>query len=267
MLPFVLYLLLSANDWSGALFAAEAGESCAPLRLDLTDPVISRIPIQNQHPEDPSCAVYSATFLDQVWTSRMSGNEPGYLAPAEDPELNYQRILKSPSFTEIFNADRGRTCQSAKWIAEQRGENSPQHFPRCEMFGLQKTKVGQVLHSPSEFRSEMDSLLDRASPSPFALEFCAGVLYGNSDMITKRSFDASLEYLNTDRQFENFSPGCFFHVAVVVGRAVRNGKCRYLIRDSLDHAQARSHENEENGHIWIDADSLSANTLRLIHLE
>ncbi len=241
---------------------ALAQDDCRQILLDQSDPEISGIPVWNQG-ATPSCYMYSSSFMATAWIRKHWPAPKNFVV---DPHRSYEQLMQSSDEVKapILDAENGRTCMSLRWLLkgleDSLGKGPALAQPACAMFGFEKTPTRQTLKAPSEFKKRMKELLARKEL--FSIEYCSGVLFQpGAALIKNRQFGPTLTYLNSPEQYENFDRRCDFHVSVVVGQAMRGGKCQIRIRNSWGTG------NGVNGYNWVDADDLSRNTLRVVTFE
>ena len=256
----------TSHSFSGARVSTE---TCPTVRMDQTDSDVSAIPIWDEG-QQPSCYVYSSSFLATMWIRKFwKVQDPALSSFVADPYSNFEGVLADPDKDQILDAENGRTCMSLAWelrtyqkiFSAQTSSSTEFPFPKCDMFGLLRSPDHETLRTPGEIKAQMQVLLGAKTPFPFAIEYCSGVLDGRQNLITNRVFDKTLTYLNSDQSIRNFSADCGFHVSVIVGQEKRDDHCEILIRNSWGR------EAGDNGYYWVDADALSANTLRVVSLQ
>lgn len=259
-----LLLLLSISVSAQEL--PTAGD-CPEILLDQNDPAFQGVPIWNQG-ATPSCYLYSSSFMASVWARKHWPVRQDFVV---DPAFAYDQLMRSNKEIKepILDAENGRTCMSLRWLLKgierkilqtSRNSSSSLKQPECRMFGFERIQDHQNLKSPLEFKNRMKTLI--AQKEFFSIEYCSGVLSDpGKEHIKNRIFDSTLTYLNSPEKTRNFENSCGFHVSVVVGQAMRDGKCQARIRNSWGKS------NGENGYNWVDLEALSKNTLRVITLD
>jgi hypothetical protein len=102
---------------------------------------------------------------------------------------------------------------------------------------------------------------------PVGIEYCGHVLNVDGNYITNREFEDDLNYLNDATQsLENFDKNCYFHASAVIGQTRKaDGKCYFEIQDSQGKScdGRGKHACDKAGHVWVSADVLSANIVRI----
>lgn len=243
-----------------------ADENCPSVLLDQTDPDVAALPITDQE-FNGNCYFHGSSFLAQIWMRKKWGDSRNEI---QDPNSLDEEFQLGPEeeVNRTLDAENGRTCSTLTWNLKRQKELHPDLFgrkkiPKCNMFGLVRNEKGQLLRQPAEFQEKMKSLLLKKHPMPFAIEFCAGVYKSpEKQMIHNRQFRDRLTYLNEADQSENFTRYCGFHVAVVVGQKLQNGKCQFRVRNSWGTGA----DGSDQGYYWVDQDILSQSTLRVVTL-
>ena len=129
------------------------------------------------------------------------------------------------------------------------------HVPKCEVYRPGKNVSTEKLLAGIRYA------LDRANPQPAAVSYCSQVLRQG------RSFTGGVVAGNAAKD-------CRKHVSLVIGRREQKlaggaVRCQLLIRNSWGvHSSKYSKDWDiEDGNIWVDSDTLIANTYGVSYLE
>lgn len=101
---------------------------------------------------------------------------------------------------------------------------------------------------------EVHALLALENAQPVAVKICSGFF---NEGHTYRGKDAQGNMVMTGKE------SCDIHWVLIIGQTEMNGQCRLLVRNSWgtdDTGYSTDWLPRENGNLWIDEETLTANT-------
>lgn len=156
--------------------------------------------------------------------------------PSEDALV---KMASKPTFTEATDAFLEPYCAKKPRI------EIPKSIRCSESKSLSGKEIFQKIHA----------LLLLKNAQPVAIKMCRNI------------FEAGHTYVGVTSH--GFKKDCQLHWPLVIGQKKIGGKCRFLIRNSFgtdDSGYSKDWLPREHGNLWIDEDTLAANTLEMSFL-
>ena len=139
-------------------------------------------------------------------------------------------------------------------------EDISDNMPSCE--SDLRIRVGGKKRA-RKYKKKIHKLLEGNNPQPIGVGYCSGVLKRGKDF---RGYKGGLLGFTSIEAIS--SAECGLHESVVIGRAMKNGKCHLKIRNSWGaDASYRHWDSDNNGNVWVEEDAFTENMGSLTYLE